>query len=60
VLDALIKLQKKIERESPGRLIGKRAALPDDSGTQAFLRAPNKAVPTTRSHEFIPPGEYED
>ena len=29
-----------------------------DEGTKRFLRAPNHAVPTTRSHEVLDSGEY--
>jgi NADH-quinone oxidoreductase subunit B len=58
VIDALIKLQKKIERESPIKnLLSGEAVGQYDEGTKRFLRAPNHAVPTTRSHEVLPPGE---
>jgi NADH-quinone oxidoreductase subunit B len=57
VIDALIKLQRKIERERPVELLLKGDAIGEyDEGTKRFLRAPNHAVPTTRSHEVLPPG----
>lgn len=60
VIDALIKLQKKIERESPIKnLIAGTVVGEYDEGTKRFLRAPNQAVPTTSSHEVLAPGEYE-
>lgn len=56
VIDAILKLQKKIERESPfGLLLGGDVVDEYDSGTKRFLRAPNHSVPTTRSHEVLPP-----
>lgn len=57
VIDAILKLQKKIERERPiknlmaGTVVGEY-----DEGTKRFVRAPNHAVPTTRSHEVLDPG----
>src|SRR5499433_2657200 len=57
VIDAMLKLQKKIERERPvRRLMGRDGAGPRDSGTERFFYPPNRAVPTTRSHELLPPG----
>jgi NADH-quinone oxidoreductase subunit B len=47
VIDAILKLQKRIEREQPLRRV---LALPDfvqEQGTGAWQRAPNHAVPTT-------------
>lgn len=58
VIDALLKLQKKIERERPFQSIFADGDAPHDGGTGQFVRAPNQAVPTTRSHEMLPPGEY--
>ena len=58
VIDALMKLQKKIERERPTRSLLAGDAVGGDEGTALFFRAPNHAVPTTRSHEVMPPGEY--
>ncbi|MBL8862075.1 MAG: NADH-quinone oxidoreductase subunit B [Planctomycetes bacterium] len=56
VIDAILKLQKKIERERPFQLLLEGDAFDEyDSGTKRFLRAPNHAVPTTRSHEVLPP-----
>lgn len=60
VIDAILKLQKKIERERPiknllsGTVVGEY-----DEGTKRFVRAPNQAVPTTRSHEVLAPGEFD-
>jgi NADH-quinone oxidoreductase subunit B len=59
VIDAIMKLQKKIEREKPLELLLKGDAVGEyDEGTKRFLRTPNHAVPTTRSHEFLAPGEH--
>jgi coenzyme F420-reducing hydrogenase gamma subunit len=56
VIDAILKLQKKIERERPFELLlGGDVVDEYDSGTKRFLRAPNHGVPTTRSHEVLPP-----
>jgi NADH-quinone oxidoreductase subunit B len=56
VIDAIMKLQKKIERERPFELLlGGDVVDEYDSGTKRFLRAPNHGVPTTRSHEVLPP-----
>ena len=58
VLDALMKLQKKIERERPLELLLKGDNTDEGLGTRALKFAPNRAVPTTRSHEVLPPGNY--
>ena len=46
VIDALLKLQKKIERERPTSLLLAGDAVGGDEGTATFFRAPNHAVPT--------------
>jgi NADH-quinone oxidoreductase subunit B len=57
VIDALMKLQRKIERERPFQLLLAGDAEGEyDQGTKRFLRAPNQAVPTTRSGEFLAGG----
>jgi NADH-quinone oxidoreductase subunit B len=55
VIDAMLKLQKKIERERPVRRLAEDVPpeLPGEGGTHAFVRAPNAYVPTTRSHEYL-------
>jgi NADH-quinone oxidoreductase subunit B len=56
VIDSILKLQKKIEREKPIELLLAGDVVGEyDSGTKRFLRAPNHGVPTTRSHEVLPP-----
>ena len=55
VIDALIKLQKKIERERPVELLLDGENTDEGAGTQRFEYPPNHAVPTTRSHEVLPP-----
>jgi NADH-quinone oxidoreductase subunit B len=55
VIDALIKLQKKIERERPVELLLGGDNEDEGAGTKRFGYAPNQAVPTTRSHEVLPP-----
>ena len=60
VIDGILKLQRKIERERPVRDLVRGPAVGGDEGTATFFRAPNKAVPTTRSHEMVPPGVYQD
>ncbi len=52
VIDALLKLQKKIERESPFRRLAEGPGEIDDSGTGAFQMPPNQAVPTHRIGTF--------
>ena len=37
-----------------------RWRLVKEAFTKRFVRAPNQANPTTRSHEVLAPGEYED
>lgn len=58
VIDALIKLQKKIERERPVHLLLRDDQV-DVGGTRPFSFAPNKANPTAGSHAVLPPGEYD-
>jgi NADH-quinone oxidoreductase subunit B len=55
VIDALLKLQKKIERETPVRALtaGTLEEGPEERGTGRFLRTPNMAVPTNRAGEFL-------
>jgi len=60
VIDAILKLQKKIERERPVKLLLQGENTDEGVGSRRFLRAPNHAQPTTRSHEVLPPGKYED
>jgi NADH-quinone oxidoreductase subunit B len=60
VIDAILKLQKKIERERPVELLLQGANTDEGIGTRRFDRAPNRGVPTTRSHEFLPPGQISD
>ena len=55
VIDALIKLQKKIARERPLGLLAKGENLDEGVGTKRFDFPPNRAIPTTRSHEVLPP-----
>jgi len=57
VIDALLKLQKKIEREQPVKLLLSGDNLDEGAGTQRSTYAPNKYVPTTRSHEILSPGD---
>jgi coenzyme F420-reducing hydrogenase gamma subunit len=57
VIDAMIKLQKKIERERPTRLLFSGDNTDEGIGSRRFFRAPNHSVPTTRSHEVLAPGE---
>ena len=59
VIDALLKLQKKIEREQPVKLLLSGDNLDEGAGTHRSFYAPNKAVSTTRSHEVRPPGQRE-
>jgi len=61
VIDAILKLQKKIEREKPIELLLQGTAVGEyDQGTKRFLRAPNHGIPTTRSGEMLAPGEWKD
>ena len=50
VIDAIMKLQKKIERESPSRELLSPSEK-DESGTGIFQMAPNQAVPHTGDSE---------
>ena len=52
MIDALLKLQKKIERESPLSVLGGRQVERDEDGHGEFLRAPNQFVTTHRSGTF--------
>ena len=58
VIDALLKLQKQIERERPTR---DALSPPEedawDEGHGAFLRAPNQGNPTRRAGEVLPAEE---
>ena len=56
VIDALIKLQRKIEREQPTRRLFSAAEPPPppgESGSGTFFRAPNAYVPTAGSGEYL-------
>ncbi|MCP3916066.1 MAG: NADH-quinone oxidoreductase subunit B [bacterium] len=54
VIDAILKLQKKIERESPTRVLsGNRPEL-SENGTGKFNMAPNDAVQTRRIGTYVP------
>ena len=59
VIDALLKLQKKIEREQPVKLLLSGDNLDEGAGTRRSFYAPNQAVSTTRSHEVRSPGGRE-
>ena len=48
VIDAILKLQRKIERESPTRRLANGPGDVDDSGTGKFEMPPNDAVSTHR------------
>ena len=48
VIDAILKLQRKIERESPLRVIARGRGEVDEAGSGSFLKAPNAFVPTHR------------
>ncbi len=48
VIDAILKLQRKIERESPTRRLSGAKVIEDDGGTGVFVMAPNEANPTHR------------
>ena len=59
VIDAILKLQKKIERESPTRtLVDPMTG--EDEGHGTFRMAPNKANPTRLIGSFIAEGDEED
>ena len=53
VIDALIKLQKKIARERPVELLLQGENEDEGAGTKRFSFAPNRAIATTRSHEVL-------
>ena len=48
VIDALLKLQKKIERDSPLRRLAQGEIEVEDGGTGTFSMPPNRAVKTRR------------
>jgi coenzyme F420-reducing hydrogenase gamma subunit len=54
VIDALIKLQRKIAREKPVELLLQGDNEDEGAGSARFTFAPNRAIPTTRSHEVLP------
>ena len=56
VIDAILKLQKKIERERPFAELFSGDNLDEGKGSERFVRAPNQGIPTTRSHELLEPG----
>jgi len=56
VIDAILKLRKKIERERPFAELFSGDNFDEGAGTQRFDRAPNQGIPTTRSHEHLDPG----
>jgi NADH-quinone oxidoreductase subunit B len=56
VIDAILKLQKKIERESPLKRILEGPAELDESGTGRFVMAPNGAVKTRRLGTYVSEG----
>jgi NADH-quinone oxidoreductase subunit B len=59
VIDGIVKLQRKIERERPIKTLMSGPAIGEyDEGTKRFVRTPNQAVPTTRSHEVLAPGDF--
>ena len=53
VIDAILKLQKKIERESPLKRIVEGPGVLDESGTGRFVMAPNGAVKTRRLGTYV-------
>jgi NADH-quinone oxidoreductase subunit B len=55
VIDAMLKLQKKIERENPSRGMFGDPLEDDLVGSATFHRAPNQYVPTSGSHAVIGP-----
>jgi NADH:ubiquinone oxidoreductase subunit B-like Fe-S oxidoreductase len=56
VIDAILKLQKKIERERPFQELFSGDNFDEGKGSERFQRAPNQGNPTTRSHERLQPG----
>ena len=59
VIDALLKLQRQIERESPTKVLEEGAADIDESGTHAFQMAPNDGIPTRRYGVYLDPSGRE-
>jgi NADH-quinone oxidoreductase subunit B len=59
VIDAIQKLQKRIERERPlqARLSGVNRD--HGLGSNTFVRSPNQSVPTRRSHDVLAPTQPE-
>ncbi len=57
VIDALMKLQKKIERESPTGRLAQGVLEGGDEGTGAFSMPPNQAVTTHRIGTYVAPGD---
>jgi NADH-quinone oxidoreductase subunit B len=55
VIDAILKLQKKIEREQPVRRLLDPPPAVLEEGTDEFRRAPNRFVPTNRVGTFVEP-----
>lgn len=54
VIDAILKLRAKIDRERPIELLIQGDAVGEyDEGTKRFVRAPNHAVSTNRSGDYI-------
>ena len=60
VIDAILKLQKKIERESPVRDLTDGRDIGDESGTGIFAMPPNDAVATSRIGTFLDSEEGEE
>ena len=56
VIDAILKLQKKIERERPFAQLFSGDNFDEGGGSKRFVRAPNQGIMTTRSHEILAPG----
>ena len=54
VIDAILKLQRKIERESPLRRLAQGTSLEQDVGSETFYMPPNRAVDTHRIHTYVP------
>lgn len=58
VIDAILKLRAKIDRERPIELLIQGDAVGEyDEGTKRFVRAPNHAVSTNRSGDYIDDSE---
>jgi NAD(P)H-quinone oxidoreductase subunit K len=60
VIDAILKLQKKIAREQPVRRLVGGQELAFEEGTGAFFRAPNHYVSTNRTRTFLEPRQRAD